>query len=364
KTIFPEIEKLYKDEDIFTQNLRITTPSIFKEIYDTLNPLELTYINEDIKGAAFEYFLANSPSADKDLGEYFTPRHIVRTMVKLIDPQIGEKIYDPFCGTGGMLIESYKHIEQSMEHTPANIKKLQEETLFGRDLTENARIAKMNMILAGDGHSNISKGDSLTPTNLATIEDKFDIVITNFPFAQDTDYGKYYDIPTKNGNSICLQHCMKALKDGGRMAIVVPETVMFKPELTSTRKYLLEHFKIENIVHLPAGVFEPYTNVETHIIHAIKKKSPSKIWFFTIKNDGYTLDKTRTEIKDERSDLDKFLSFKNVNDADKENFGFIAIEKSKIISNDYTLLSKNYRDILTEQDSFTPLRQVLLRSKK
>lgn len=366
KSIFPEIERLYKDEDIFSENLKTSSPKIFKQIYDKLNPLELTYINEDVKGAAFEYFLANSPSSDKDLGEYFTPRHIVRTMVKLADPQIGEKIYDPFCGTGGMLIESYRHIEQNMKQSKSNYKKLRQNTLYGRDITSNARIAKMNMILAGDGHSNIRQIDSLSPENLKDVESKFDVVITNFPFAQSTDWNKSYDIPSNNGDSICLQHCIKSLKKGGRMVIVVPEGIMFRDlsDLIKTRQLLLNTCTIENIISLPSGVFEPYTNVETHIIHCIKKKPKrsQKIWFYEVKNDGYSLDKRRIKLK-KRSDLDKFLSFRNISDNDKKDYGFIDIDLTQIIQNNGLLLAKKYRNVLDEKDNDVPLYEILTRSK-
>jgi len=90
-----------------------------------------------------------------DLGEIFTPRHIVKTAVKLVNPRIGETIYDPFCGTGGMLIVAFKHIIDGMAHTDLNLKTLKEDTLYGAELTRTASIAKMNMILAGDGHNNM-----------------------------------------------------------------------------------------------------------------------------------------------------------------------------------------------------------------
>ena len=77
-----------------------------------LNPLDLTDIDEDIKGSAFEYFMEKTTTAANDLGEYFTPRHIVRFMVRLLNPEFGETVYDPFCGTGGFLTESFKHISQ------------------------------------------------------------------------------------------------------------------------------------------------------------------------------------------------------------------------------------------------------------
>ena len=95
-----------------------------KEIMDKLDPLMLTDVDSDVKGDAFEYFLKASTSTKNDLGEYFTPRHIVKTMVRLVNPQIGEKIYDPFCGTGGFLIESFRYIHNNMSRTETNMKTL------------------------------------------------------------------------------------------------------------------------------------------------------------------------------------------------------------------------------------------------
>ena len=128
---------------------------------DKLDPLMLTDVDSDVKGDAFEYFLKASTSTKNDLGEYFTPRHIVKTMVRLVNPQIGEKIYDPFCGTGGFLIESFRYIYNNMARTDANLALLRENTVYGNEITNTARITKMNMILAGDGHSNIEMKDSL-----------------------------------------------------------------------------------------------------------------------------------------------------------------------------------------------------------
>lgn len=153
KTVYDKLNALY-DTDIFTP-LQIRDASILKEIMDKLDPLMLTDVDSDVKGDAFEYFLKASTSTKNDLGEYFTPRHIVKTMVRLVNPQIGEKIYDPFCGTGGFLIESFRYIHNNMARTEANMKTLRESTVYGNEITNTARITKMNMILAGDGHSNI-----------------------------------------------------------------------------------------------------------------------------------------------------------------------------------------------------------------
>jgi len=214
KTVYDKLNALYST-DIFTP-LQIRDPSILKEIMDKLDPLMLTDVDSDVKGDAFEYFLKASTSTKNDLGEYFTPRHIVKTMVRLVNPQIGETVYDPFCGTGGFLIESFRYIFNNMARTEANLKKLRESTVYGNEITNTARITKMNMILAGDGHSNIEMKDSLAnPVDgTATYTDEkgvvhhngFDIVLANMPYSQKTKHGSLYDLPSSNGDSICVQH--------------------------------------------------------------------------------------------------------------------------------------------------------------
>lgn len=263
--VYEKLNSLYAT-DIFTP-LQIRDASILKEIMDKLDPLTLTDVDSDVKGDAFEYFLKASTVTKNDLGEYFTPRHIVKTMVRLVNPKIGETIYDPFCGTGGFLIESFRYIYNSMARTETNIKTLRERTIYGNEITNTARITKMNMILAGDGHSNINMCDSLA--NL--IDGKYDIVLANMPYSQKTKHGGLYDLPSTNGDSICVQHCIKAinkLSPNGRMALVVPEGFLFRKDLTRTREYLLEKCQLQSIISLPQGVFLPYTGVKTDIIYA------------------------------------------------------------------------------------------------
>ena len=269
KTVYDKLNSLY-NTDIFTP-LQIRDASILKEIMDKLDPLTLTDVDSDVKGDAFEYFLKASTSTKNDLGEYFTPRHIVKTMVRLVNPQIGETIYDPFCGTGGFLIESFRYIYNNMARTKANIRTLRESTVYGNEITNTARITKMNMILAGDGHSNINMRDSLANPVEGNNDSGYDIVLANMPYSQKTKYGSLYDLPSNNGDSICVQHCMKAINrtsPNGRMALVVPEGFLFRKDLTRTREYMLENCQLQSIISLPQGVFLPYTGVKTDIIYA------------------------------------------------------------------------------------------------
>lgn len=363
KTVYEKLNSLY-NTDIFTP-LQIRDASILKEIMDKLDPLTLTDVDSDVKGDAFEYFLKASTATKNDLGEYFTPRHIVKTMVRLVNPQIGETIYDPFCGTGGFLIESFRYIYNNMARTEANLKTLKESTVYGNEITNTARITKMNMILAGDGHSNINMRDSLAnPIDGKTTwkdndgnihHNGYDIVLANMPYSQKTKHGDLYDLPTTNGDSICVQHCMKAINSAspnGRMALVVPEGFLFRKDLTRTREYLLDNCQLQSIISLPQGVFLPYTGVKTDIIYATKvnqkiKKSEKKkdFWYFDVKSDGYTLDNHRRKL-DTPSDLSKYEEFRKF-DADQVEdmvkVGFEIIPLDKVRKNSNILVGSRYR---------------------
>jgi len=357
-TVYRRLNTLY-GTTIFTP-LTIRSETILKEIMDKLDPLMLTDVDSDVKGDAFEFFLKESAATKNDLGEYFTPRHIVRTMVKLINPQIGEKIYDPFCGTGGFLIESFRHIWNTMPRNNDTVHMLRTETIYGNEITNTARITKMNMILAGDGHSNIHMQDSLANP----IEGRYDIVITNMPYSQKTKYGSLYDLPSNNGDSICVQHCMKAINataENGRMALVVPEGFLFRKDLARTRELLLKRSNLQSVISLPQGVFLPYTGVKTDIIFATKVnqrlKSSAKrkdFWFFEVKSDGYSLDNHRRKLCN-GSDLDKPQEYRKLDEDQRQemlDIGFESIPIDRVKDNAYILVGSRYREAASPNTTF------------
>jgi len=331
-SVLKKFQTKYEDKDIF-QTFQIQQPKTLERIIKKLDDLQLTDINADIKGDAFEHFLRSYNAGNKDLGEYFTPRHIVKTMVKLLNPQLGEKIYDPFCGTGGMLIESFKHIKASMPNNIDAFKILKNQSLYGAEITSTSRITKMNMILIGDGHSNIHRIDSLANP----INNKYHVVITNMPFSQTTEYQDLYDIPMtgkSNGDSICVQHCLKALQKGGRMAIVVPEGFLFDKKFKKTREYILEKATLHSVISLPQGVFLPYAGVKTNILLLndawSSKTHTDHYWYFSVKNDGYGLDNHREKIEGD-NDLEVVLSErKNLENEREEKLIKIGIRKISI----------------------------------
>ncbi|HCR4063000.1 TPA: N-6 DNA methylase, partial [Proteus mirabilis] len=354
KIVFKQLNDLYQTE-IFTP-LLIKDNYILSEIITKLDPLRLSDVDSDVKGDAFEYFLRESTASGNDLGEYFTPRHIVKTMVKLVNPQIGEKVYDPFCGTGGLLIESFRHIWNSMARNEQNNKFLKESTIYGNEITNTARITKMNMILAGDGHSNIKMRDSLANP----INQQFDIVLTNMPYSQKTKHAGKYDIPSKNGDSICVQHCIKAisgLSENGRMAIVVPEGFLFRKDLAKTREYMLSRCNLKSVISLPQGVFLPYTGVKTDILYCEKINNPNRgksrlnhYWYFDVKTDGYTLDNHRRKLNT-HNDLDTFQEYRKTEELDNLlktkpddviAIGFKNVSFDDVKNNNFNLIGSRY----------------------
>ncbi|MGH7782353.1 MAG: N-6 DNA methylase, partial [Candidatus Binatia bacterium] len=285
-TILPRlVDKYNHSGDVFQNKLLIKTPETLEKIVKKLSKLTLLDTDSDIKGDAFEYFLKNSISVGNDLGEYFTPRHIVKLMVDLVDPKYGETVYDPACGTGGFLISAFRHIKTKVRETRESIKILKEDTIWGRELTGTAKIAKMNMIIIGDGHTNIEQMDSLKKP----VKGEFDVVLTNYPFSQTTDYSAYYGLDTESANPVFLKHVIDALKVGGRAGVVVPEGMLFdeSQQYAKVRRILLEGCDVEAIINLSSFVFRPYTGQPTSILIFKKGSQTKKVWFFEVKEDGF-----------------------------------------------------------------------------
>jgi len=296
-TVLPKLVGKYNHSgDVFSSKLKIQNPNILKQIVDALSELTLLDVDSDVKGDAFEYFLKNSVTVGNDLGEYYTPRHIVKLIVDLVDPKFGDKVYDPCCGTGGFLIEAFRHIKRSCNPTVSNLKFLEEETIHGGELTGTAKIAKMNMILAGDGHTHIIQQDSLKNPR----KGEFDVILTNFPFSQKTEVAHLYGLSAKSANSVFLKHVIDALKDGGRAGVVVPDSVLFgkDADMIKVRRQLIEECEVKAVIQLSVHTFLPYTQQPTTIIIFEKGGKTNDIWFFEICNDGFKGVTKRRPIED------------------------------------------------------------------
>lgn len=361
ETVIPGLNTLFDTsevgQELFTP-LKLKNPIKLKEIVNKLDTLNLRKIDTDIKGDAFEYFIQKYNQTNNDLGEYFTPRHIVRFMNDIMKPQFGDKVYDPFCGTGGMLIVAFERILAQLEEQGQldedKLTILRENTIWGGEISETARIAKMNMILSGDGHSNIEQHDSFSNPVL----DKYNVVISNIPFNMKvTDQqAELYNPVIKKGNAVAILHILSSLKKNNpksRACIIVPEAVLNDKSMKNLRNKIVKSGQLLGIVSLPSRVFEPYTEAKTSIlIFGSELNVPTEnIFIFKVKNDGYTLTKRRRPLKG-INDLDEFISIheqmlKNdyTQKIDHENLYYV--NRNKILDNkNNSLLLSQYFDEL------------------
>ncbi len=312
-TVIPSLERVFNRAGLQTlfSPLILKDTLALKQIIDRLDGLSLNGVKTDIKGDAFEYFIQQYNSSNNDLGEYFTPRHIVNFLVQLADPQYGERVYDPFCGTGGMLISAFNHVKERLAAqgylTAQLLQDIKEHTVYGSEISSNARIAKMNMILAGDGHSNILQQDTLRHP----VEGKYDVVLTNIPFNLEGTAQPLYSLQSANGNSQSIQHILLSLsgKPSARAYAIVPEAVLNNPELAPLRRHLVENNLLRQIISLPSGVFLPYTEAKASVLvlQGYNGVPVDSIRYTIVQNDGFTLTPRRRPILGEVNDLDAYL---------------------------------------------------------
>ena len=157
------------------------------------------------------------------------------------------------------------------------------KAVYGSEIATTARVARTNMILYGDGHSNVQRQDSFAHPK----HECYDVILTNPPYSQKTRYGNLYPIPTQNGDAIAIQHCLKALKPDGRAAILVKEDFLTKDgDIGKVREMLLSSVKNVSVVSLPRRIFEPYTPTKTSIVYFEKNGSRDRTFFFVVENVG------------------------------------------------------------------------------
>lgn len=372
-TIKKKLKEAYGD--VFESSLNIKEEKILIELIEQIDSIPFRTVDSDVKGDAFEFFLRNVTNGNKDLGEYYTPRHIVKMIVKLLNPIYGETIYDPCCGTGGFLLECFKYLRNHTdivvdENDSEEIKKekekkrtfIREKSIYGRELTSTARIAKMNMILFGDGHTHIRQMDCLSEV----VDERYDIVVSNIPYSQRVENGALYDFPTENGDSLFVQHIWKAVKKGGRIAVVVPDTFLYDGETYPIRKKIIEESARFLVISLPRGVFNPYTPTKTSVIVAYKKRNTKEILqdisMYVIRNDGFELGARRRPLAG-LSDCNKFLmeynEEKNLRCFFAPNAVDVGLEK--ITQKGYSLFPFEYMEHLPEhaKNEVTPIGQYI-----
>lgn len=350
--VFPYMASLVKEEPQIAEYFRdavleILDPNVLKQVIDEIDGIDFAKLGTDVKGDIFEYLLTHLGQSSLN-GQFRTPRQIRTMMVTMLDPDLGDTIYDPACGTGGFLIDAIEHIlakyssepaeipiygeewlekrEQSIEEAKKDIPSLQtyrkgpgekipdwgllERSIYGIDVSRQMmRIAMMNLVLHGIRQANVKRANTLSDMGGLTEDDltrKYKIILSNPPFAGVLPKESIRkDLPTNSKKSelLFLGVMMEALAPGGQCAVVVPEGLLFGSTTAHVelRRKLIEDFDLLAVVSLPAGVFKPYAGVKTGVLVfrrpavGVKKdkkaKHKEKVWFYEVRADGFDPDK-------------------------------------------------------------------------
>src|SRR5881394_1564077 len=240
-------------------------------------------------GALYESMLREMRDAAGDSGEFYTPRPVVRVMVAVTDPKLGETILDPACGTGGFLVEAFGHLEKQCK-TVQDREVLQKRSIFGGEAKPLPYLlAQMNLLLHSLETPQISPSNSLDVTITEIGEkDRVDIILTNPPFGGEEERGILANFPSDKQTAetalLFLQLIMRKVRRApkpGRAAVVVPNGTLFGDGVCARiKEELLKQFNLHTIIRLPNGVFAPYTSIPTNLLFFDRSGPTREVWYY------------------------------------------------------------------------------------
>ena len=382
--VFPFIKTLGSDKDgAYSKYMndaifKIPTPLLLSDIIDGLD--EIFKImdesrDKDIRGDVYEYLLSKISTSGL-IGQFRTPRHIIKMMVEMIDPKPMETICDPACGSAGFLVAAGEYLKENyrQEIFFDRIKKdhYMNHTFFGFDMDRTMlRIGAMNMMAHGVDRPYIEYRDSLSDQN--PDKDKYNVILANPPFkgslnADIVSADLLKKCNTKKTELLFIALFLRMLKVGGQCACIVPDGVLFGSSNAhkAIRKELVENQHLRAVISMPSGVFKPYAGVSTAVLVFTKTNhaDTNKVWFYDMKADGFSLDDKRTPIA-ENDIPDIVARFKNLKAeetrARTEQSFFV--DKAEIVANDYDLSINKYKKTEYQKVEYPPTSEILAEIK-
>ena len=325
--VFDFLRELGSDTSSFTQHMQdavfiIPKASLLQEAVKIIDEMHISEQNIDVQGDLYEYLLMQLTTAGKN-GQFRTPRHIIRMMVKLVDPKVGDRICDPAAGTGGFLVNAYEHIlesntspdvlEYDSEGKPHHLigdkiadkkllKFLKSQALTGYDFDATmTRIGAMNLMLHGIDNPNFRYTDTLSKAFKE--KGQYDVILANPPFKgsiDKSDINERFSTKTTKTELLFIELMYDLLVTGGRCGVIVPDGVLFGTSNAhiGTRKILVDKCKLEGVISMPSGVFRPYAGVSTAVLVFQKGGTTDNVWFYDMEADGFSLNDTRDPIKE------------------------------------------------------------------
>lgn len=326
KSLFEELKSDGTFKDVFDGNEQINLSDAgLAKVAAELAKYSFLDATVDVKGTAYETIVSNT--LKQEAGQFFTPRNIIKCMVEMLDPDENTRVLDPACGSGGFLVMVLDHVrhkivermypdmdklhQDAMLNTPdvnEEVRKYAEKMIFGFDFDPDLKkAARMNMVMAGDGHANIFNINSLdyphgdrpdvpfiAPAVQRSIENskdkdfsfatakenaqgKFDMIFTNPPFGAKVEVDSaiiqraQFELQSNAPEVLFIEQCYRFLKPGGKMAIVLPDGILGNPNMEETRKWILRHFRLLASVDLPVEAFLPQVGVQASLLFLQKK---------------------------------------------------------------------------------------------
>lgn len=370
-----EAENMYqtisKDAFIFIKNLNegkesaysrfmenatflIPNPRTLVKIVEGVDKLDMN--NRDTMGDVYEYVLGKMAASGNN-GQFRTPRHIIRMMVELMQPTLKDTICDPAMGSAGFIVESAKYITEHYKTEllkKENADHYKNSMLHGFDTDQTMlRIGAMNLMLHGVENPDIRYLDSLSTDN--TDENRYSLCLANPPFAGSIDNEAVSKsllaiTKTKKTELLFVALFTRMLTVGGRCASIVPDGVLFGNSSghKAIRKELIDNQRLQAVISMPSGVFQPYSGVSTAVLVFTKTDAggTDKVWFYDMKADGYSLDQKRDEVKenDIPDVIARFMNLEAEADRTRKEQSFL-VPVEEIRDNDYDLSINKYKEV-------------------
>ena len=344
-------------------------PSALARVVELLDQLDLS--DRDTKGDVYEYMLSKLSTAGQN-GQFRTPRHIIKMMVELTAPKPTDRIADPACGTAGFLVAAGQYVRA--HHADAMIdpevrRHFQTEMFTGYDFDATMlRIGNMNMAMHGFDGATIDYKDSLSSAGEG-LRQTFDLILANPPFKGSLDYDStakdlLQTVKTRKTELLFLALFIRALKVGGRAAVVVPDGVLFGSSRAhkEIRRILVEDQKLDAVISMPSGVFKPYAGVSTAVVLFTRTDSggTDKVWFYDMQADGYSLDDKRDKIEtDDIPDIIKRYHNLEGEAGRKRTDRSFLVPKAEIVEQNYDLSINRYKEIEYEEVEYDDPKTII-----
>ncbi|WP_439233151.1 type I restriction-modification system subunit M [Klebsiella pneumoniae] len=414
--VFPFLKDLNGAESNFTHHMKnavfiipksallVEAVKAIDEIFEMMkrDSQEKGQAFQDIQGDVYEFLLSEIATAGKN-GQFRTPRHIIKLMADLVQPQLGQRIADPACGTGGFLLGAYQYIltqlslSQNLKRdnskgsthdedgffrtsvTAALTKKariLLQESLYGYDIDATmVRLGLMNLMMHGIDEPHIDYQDTLSKSY--SEETKYDIVLANPPFTGSIDRGDINEnlkLSTTKTELLFVENIYRLLKKGGTACVIVPQGVLFGSGkvFKELRQTLVERCDLKAVITLPSGVFKPYAGVSTAILlfskvfgpgDKISKPATDYVWFYEMSSDGYSLDDKRNKLEgygDLQDIIQKYHSRDEASDTDRTAKCFM-VPRIDIEAENYDLSLSRYKEEIFEEVQYEQPEAILER---